>query len=134
MAQPQEALKQERSLGELFSELAGETGTLVRQEIALAQVEITNKASKVGVNIGSLAVGGAIGYAGLLAILAGVILGLANFMPAWLAALIVGVVVAAVAYFMISSALTKLKNTELTPTATVDSIKEDAKWLKNQVS
>jgi hypothetical protein len=130
----QEAVKQERSLGELFSELAGETGTLVRQEIALAQVEISQKATRVGTSVGSLAVGGAIGYAGLLAILAGVIIGLANFMPAWLAALIVGAVVAAVSYFMVTSALTKLKNTELKPTETVDSIKEDAKWLKNQVS
>jgi len=130
----QEAVKQEKSLGELFSELAGETGTLVRQEIALAQVELTKKASTVGTNVASIAVGGAVGYAALLAILAGVIMGLANFMPEWLAALIVGAVVAAVAYFMVSSALTKLRNTELTPTATVDSIKEDAKWLKNQVS
>ena len=129
-----QAVKQERSLGELFSELAGETGTLVRQEIALAQVEITKKASIVGTNVGSLAVGGAIGYAGLLAIIAGVIIGLANFMPAWLAAIIVGAVVAGISYFMVSSALTKLKTTELAPTETVDSIKEDAKWLKNQVS
>lgn len=126
--------KEERSLGDLFSELAGETGTLVRQEIALAQVEITKKASSIGVNVGSLAVGGAIGYAGFLAILAGVIIGLSYFIPAWIAAMFVGIVVAGVAYFLISSALTKLKNTELTPTDTVDSIKEDAKWLKNQVS
>jgi hypothetical protein len=130
----QQAVKQERSLGELFSELAGETGTLVRQEIALAQVEITKKASTVGTNVASLAVGGAVGYAAVLAILAGVIMGLANFMPAWVASLIVGAVVAAIAYFMVSSALNKLKNTDLTPTATVDSIKEDAQWLKNQVS
>jgi hypothetical protein len=46
----------------------------------------------------------------------------------------VGAVVAAVSYFMVTSALTKLKNTELKPTETVDSIKEDAKWLKNQLS
>jgi len=130
----QQALKQERSLGELFSELAGETGTLVRQEIALAQAEMTKKASTVGTNVASLAVGGAVGYAAVLAILAGIILGLANFMPAWVASLIVGAVVAGIAYFMVSSALSKLKNTELTPTATVDSIKEDAQWLKNQVS
>src|SRR6476620_1234810 len=130
----QQAVKQERSLGELFSELAGETGTLVRQEIALAQAEMTKKASTVGTNVASLAVGGAVGYAAVLAILAGIILGLANFMPAWVASLIVGAVVAGIAYFMVSSALSKLKNTELTPTATVDSIKEDAQWLKNQVS
>ncbi|MEP7212568.1 MAG: phage holin family protein [Acidobacteriota bacterium] len=130
----QGVVKQEQSLGELFSELAGETGTLVRQEIALAQVEITKKASTVGLNVASIALGGAVGYAAVLAILAGIIMGLANFMPAWIAALIVGAVVAAVAYFMVTAAINKLKNTELTPTETVDSIKEDAKWLKNQVS
>lgn len=130
----QEAVKQERSLGDLFSELAGETGTLVRQEIALAQAEMTKKASVVGINVASLAVGGAVGYAALLAIMAGIIMALAYFIPAWLAAFIVGAVVAGIAYFMVSTALTKLKNTELTPTETVDSIKEDAKWLKNQVS
>ena len=130
-----EAVKlQERSLGDLFSELAGETGTLVRQELALAQAEMTKKASRVGTNVGSLVVGGAIAYAGALALLAGVILGLAHFMPAWLAAILVGAVVGVIAFFMISSALTALKNTEFTPTETVESIKEDAQWLKNQVT
>ena len=57
MAQTQ-LQKDERSLGDLFSELAAETGTLVRQEVALAQVEITEKATAVGKNVGYLAVGG----------------------------------------------------------------------------
>ncbi len=135
MAQTQmQVNKDDRSLGDLFSELAAETGTLVRQEVALAQAELTTKATSVGKNVGFLAVGGAVGYAAMLAILAGIILALSYFMPAWVAAMVVGLVVGAVAFFMISSALENLKNTNLTPEETVDSIKEDAQWLKDQVS
>jgi hypothetical protein len=135
MAQTQMQLqKDERSLGELFSELAAETGTLVRQEVALAQAEVTAKATRVGKNVGYLAVGGAVGYAAMLSILAGVVLGLSYFMPAWIAAVLVGLLVGAVAFFVISSALEELKNTNLKPEESVESIKEDAQWLKNQVS
>jgi hypothetical protein len=133
MAQPV-VTKEERSLGDLFSELASETSTLVRQEVALAQTELTQKATKVGKNVGFLVVGGAVGYAALLAIIAAVIIGLANFIPAWASALIVGAVVGIVAYLLISSALTALKKTDLTPRETVETLKEDAQWLKNQVS
>jgi MFS family permease len=126
--------RDERSLGDLFSELAAETGTLIRHEVSLAQTEMTEKATIVGKNVGYLAVGGAVGYAAVLAILAGIILGLANFIPAWAAALIVGVVVGVVAYVLITSAIAELKKTELKPEESVESIKEDAKWLKNQVS
>ena len=133
MAQTQ-LQKDERSLGDLFSELAAETGTLVRQEVALAQVELTEKATRVGKNVGYLAVGGAIGYAALLALLASVIIGLSMLMPAWLAALLVGVVVGIAAFVLISSALSELRKTELTPAESVESIKEDAQWLKNQLS
>lgn len=126
--------KDERSLGELFSELAGETGTLVRQEVALAQTELTQKAVKVGKNVGFLVAGGAVGYAGFLAIIAGIILVLARFVAPWLAAIIVGAVIAVIAFFLISKALTALKNMDLTPKQTVESLKEDAQWLKNQAS
>lgn len=130
----QEILREERSLGDLFSELAGETSTLVRQEVALAQSELTEKATRVGKNVGFLVVGGAVGYAALLAVLAAVVIGLAAFVPAWLAALIVGLGVGAAAYMIISPALDALKKTDLTPRETVRSLKEDAQWLKNQMN
>jgi hypothetical protein len=133
MAQQQMA-KEDRSLGELFAELANETGTLVRQEVALAQAEVVHKATKVGKNVGSLVVGGAVGYAAALALIAGVIILLANFIPAWAAALLVGVVIGAIAYFMISAALTELKRVDPVPRNTVETIKEDARWLKKEVS
>jgi len=133
MAQ-QQLVKEDRSLGDLFSELAAETSTLVRQEVALAQTELTQKATSVGKNVGFLVVGGAVGYAALLAFLAAAIIGLTYFVPAWAAALIVGAVVGIVAFLLISSALKALKNTSLTPNQTVETLKEDAEWLKNQVS
>jgi len=118
-----------------FSELANETSTLVRQEVALAQTELTQKATKVGKNVGYLVVGGAVGYAALLAFIAALIIGLGNLLANyWLAALIIGIIVAVVAVVMILSALNSLKATGITPTQTVETIKEDAQWLKDQVS
>ena len=134
MAQQQMQLAQdERSIGDLFSQLAAETGTLVRQEVSLAQAELTTKATSVGKNVGFLAIGGAVGYAALLAILAGIIMALSYFIPAWLAAMVVGGAVGVAAFVLISSALAELKQTNLKPEETVESIKEDAKWLKKQV-
>jgi Putative Actinobacterial Holin-X, holin superfamily III len=133
MAQQQIA-KEEQSLGDLFSELASSTGTLVRQEVALAQAELTQKTISIGKNVGFLVVGGAVGYAGLLAIIAAAIIGLSYFISAWAAALLVGVIVGVVAFILISSALNALKKTNLMPRETVETLKEDAQWLKKQVN
>jgi hypothetical protein len=132
--QSQKMIKEERSLGDLFSELMSETSTLIRQEVALAQVEITDKATKAGKNVGYLVVGGAVGYAALLVLLAAGVAVLANFVPLWLSALIVAAVVGGAAYILINSALAELRKTDLAPHKTVESIKEDAKWLKDQVT
>ena len=125
---------EERPLGELFSDLVNETTTLVRNEVALARVELTQKATKVGRNVGSLVIGGAIGYASLLAFCAAAILVLSTVMPAWLAAVIVGAIVGAVAWMLISKAITTLRTMDLTPHETVESVKEDAQWIKDQIS
>ncbi len=86
--------KEDRSLGELFAEMAQETSTLVRQEVTLAKAEMSQKASRVGKHVGVLAAGGAVAYAGFLAIIAGAIYLLADIdvVPLWLAAFLVGIV------------------------------------------
>ena len=124
--------KEERSVGELLSELTRELSTLFRQEVALAKTEMSHKATKAGKDVGFLAVGGAIAYAGFLAILAGVVLALGLVLPWWLSALIVGVVVAAIGYFLIRKGQTALKQLDLTPQETVETLKEDKQWLKEQ--
>jgi fatty acid desaturase len=126
--------KDERSLGELFSDLARETSTLVRQEVQLAKTEMTQKATAVGKDVGFLAVGGAVAYAGLLALIATIIIILGTVgLPWWLASLIVGVVVAAVGYFLVQKGLTALKHENMAPQQTIQTLKEDRQWAKEQM-
>ncbi len=122
----------DRSLGELFSELSQETSTLVRQEVQLAKTEMSQKASRVGKDVGFLAVGGAVAYAGLLAIIAGVIFLLGLAIPLWLSALLVGIVVAIVGYFLVKKGLDALKQEDLAPRETINTLKEDKEWAKDQ--
>lgn len=126
--------REERSLGELFAELAQETSTLVRQEVALAKTEMSQKASKVGKDVGFLAAGGAVAYAGFLAILAGMVFLLNNVMPMWLAAVLVGLVVALVGYFLVRKGLDALKREDLAPRQTIETLKEDKEWIKDQTN
>lgn len=126
--------KGDRSLGELFADLAEQTGTLVRKEVELARVEMTQKATRVGKDIGFLAVGGAVAYAGLLALIATAVLGLgAAGIQLWLAALLVGLVVLGVGYLLIQRGISALKREELAPRQTIETLKEDKEWAKEQM-
>jgi hypothetical protein len=127
-------VKEERSVGELFTELANETGTLIRQEMALATTEMTGKLTRAGKNAGFIAAGGMVAFAAFLTLLAAIVAGLSYLMPVWLSALIVALVVGAVGFYLISSSIAALKRTSLAPNETVTTLKEDAKWLKRQVS
>jgi uncharacterized protein (UPF0264 family) len=127
-----QASKEDRSLGELFGDLTREISTLVRQEVNLAATELGDKATRVGKDIGYLAIGGAVAYAGFLALLAAVVIGLAGFMPWWLSALIVGAVVAGIGYFLIQRGIGELKRIDLAPRQTIGTLKEDVQWAKQQ--
>src|SRR5215212_10066205 len=122
-----------KPLGDLFSDLATEMSNLVRQEVALAKVEVAQKAKYVGRNVGYLVVGGAVAYAAMLAIIAAIILLLAKVLPDWGATLLVGVVVAGVGWLLIGKALLALQKTEVAPRQTVETLKEDAAWMKQQI-
>ena len=124
--------RDDRSLGELFSELSQETTTLIRQEVNLAKTEMSQKASRVGKNVGFMAAGGAVAYAGLLAIIAGVIALLGLVIPLWVSALLVGLVVAAIGYFLVKRGLDALKQEDLAPRQTIETLKEDKEWAKDQ--
>ena len=122
-----------RPLGDLFGDLATEMSNLVRQEVALAKVEVSQKVKHVGRNVGYLAIGGAVAYAAVLAIIAGIIMLLAKVVPHWGAALIVGAVVAGIGWLLIGKAMVALQQTDLTPRETVETLKEDATWMKQQI-
>jgi hypothetical protein len=124
----------DRSLGDLFGDLARDMGTLVSQEVTLARTEITETASRVGKDVAMLAVGGFVAYAGLLAIIAAVIVLIADRgVPLWLSALIVGAIVAGIGYVLVQRGITALKQQDLTPRQTIASLKEDTQWAKEQI-
>jgi len=126
--------KDNRSLGELFAELARESSTLVRQEIDLAKAELTGKATGAAKDIGLVAAGGFVAYAGFLGVLAAIVIALAAAgLPWWLSALLVGAVVIGAGYFLIQKGLSALKHEDLAPRQTIESIKDDTRWAKEQV-
>ena len=124
--------KDERSIGELFSELSRETTELFRQEVQLAKAEMSQKASRVGKNVGFLVVGGVVAYTGVLALVAAGIILLGQVIPYWLSAGIVGLVIALVGLFLVVKGANTLRQEDPVPQETVETLKEDSQWLKNQ--
>lgn len=114
-----------RSLGELFGDLAREVKTLVRQEVDLAKTEMSTKVSKIGKPAGMIAAGGALAYAGLLALVAGLVFLFDLWMPLWVSAFLVGLLVAGAGGFMAKTGLDDLKRVDLVPRETLETLKED---------
>jgi hypothetical protein len=128
-----EPRKDDKSLGELFSELSRDTAELVRKEVQLARTEMTARASKVGRHVIFIAIGGFIAYAGLLALVAALVIVLeAVGLTWWASALIVGIVVALAGYLFVQRGISGLQRDSLTPTETIETLKENAAWAKGQ--
>jgi hypothetical protein len=123
-----------RPVAALLSDLAGETSTLVRQEIALLKAELNEKLTRMGVGAVALAAGGVITFSGWLALLAAAILGLSHALAPWLSALIIGVVVIALGAGLALFGKSRLKADGLVPHRTLNSLREDEAWLRDQVS
>ena len=121
----------ERPLGELLKQLSQETATLVKQELDLAKAEVAETGKKAGLGAGLVGAAGIVGFLALGAFTATLILVLDTFLPAWVAALIVTIVYAAVAGVLGMRGKEKVK--EIAPPApqTVETVKEDIQWAKH---
>ena len=123
----------EQPIGELLKQLSQETTTLVRQELELAKAEMAEKGKKAGKGAGMFGGAGVVGFLALGALTAALILGLDTFMKAWLAALIVGLVYAAIAGVLALTGKKEVQQaTPPVPEQTVESVKEDVEWAKTQ--
>jgi hypothetical protein len=122
-----------RTLGELFKDLMAGTQLLISQEIRLAQLEIKESVKNAGVGAGLLAGAGAFGLVGLIAAACtlGALLNL--FLPVWASALIVTIVFFAIAGALGLLGRNRLKEANPTPEATIQTLKEDQEWLKQQI-
>jgi drug/metabolite transporter (DMT)-like permease len=123
------ARQDERSLGDLFAELSRETGVLVRKEVELATTEMTAKARIAGAHVATVAAGGALAHAGLLVLLAALVIGLSQLgIEPWISALIVAVLTIAVGYVLANKGLTNLRRTSMAPIQTIETLKETTTW------
>jgi drug/metabolite transporter (DMT)-like permease len=123
----------DRSLKDLFGDLTQSVTTLFRKEIELARAEISEKVSQAGVAAGAVAAGGILALAALMVLLQALVIALAELglAPA-LSALIVGGVVAIIAFALIYKGMNDLKASNLAPTRTVEALRRDAQMVKEQ--
>jgi len=122
-----------RSIGELVAELSRETGVLVRKEVELAKTEMTAKVRNASTHVATTAAGGALAHAGLLVMLAAIVIGLTQLgVPAWLSAALVGFATIGIGYLLVNTGLKALRGASVVPTHTLDSLKEDARWTRRQ--
>lgn len=123
----------ERSVGELLGTLSRETGNLLRQEFQLASTEMTAKASRAAHAGYFLAAGGAAVHLGVTALLAALVLGLAQLMAAWLAALIVGVVVVVAGYLVLRVGVQALRHIDPLPREALREMGADTNLIKESI-
>jgi hypothetical protein len=106
----------------LLGGLSRAVSSLVRAEMDLARVEITGKATEMGKDVGRLAAGGAVAYAGAFVLLQSLVRLLEAFLPRWLATFVVGAVTTGGAAYVVLQELQRLKESDLTPHRAVDSL------------
>jgi len=122
---------EDTSIGQLIGDISDDLSQLFRQEIELAKSEVREEAGKAGKAAGMLGGAGAAGYLSLLLLSFAVVYALANVMdPAW-AALIVAIIWGAIAAALYTTGTAKLRTVSPMPRQTIDTLKEDARWLKN---
>lgn len=121
----------DRSTAELMKQLANETTTLVRQEIELAKAEMGEKAKSAGIGAGMFGAAAGAALLALGAFTAFLILALDGALPAWLAALIVALVWAAVAGLLVFLGRQRVREAAPPkPEQTVESVREDVEVAK----
>lgn len=125
---------EDQSVGDLLGKVTTDLSALMRQEVALAKVELKEEAAKAGKAGGMLAGAGAVGYLVLVFLALALMFALDSVMPTGWAALITAAVLGLVAGVLFVLGRTRLKQVDPTPQQTVETLKEDVQWAKNRNS
>ena len=122
------------SVGELFSDVASDLSTLIRQEIELAKAELSEKGKQAGIGLGMFGGAGLLGLLAALTLTTCVVAALSTQMKVWIAALIVTVVYGAAAGVLALQGKNRVAEaTPPVPEQTVETVKEDVQWAKTQM-
>jgi uncharacterized membrane protein YqjE len=121
------------TVAELMKELSEQTTKLVRQELELAKLELSEKGKSAGIGAGMFGGAGVVGLYAVGALTACLILALATAVTGWLAALIIAAVYAGVAGVLALAGKSKLQQAgPPLPEQTTESVKEDVEWTKTR--
>ena len=129
MATPQ----MQRSFPEVLQDIVGNLQEIVRSEFRLAKTELKEEAAKAAKPAATFGVGLVFGFYGIGFLLLASVYGLSTVMAGWLAALLVGAILAIVAIALMSSSGKKLKHVNPTPDKTIQSLEENVQWAKHQI-
>lgn len=124
---------EERPVGEIIGELWESTEKLVRQELELALAELDRKVDRIKTDVVMATVGGSVMYAGVLSVVAAVVLLLSKAVDPWLAAMIVGLVVSGIGFALIQRGKKDLASADLKPEHTIRSVERSANTFKEAV-
>jgi uncharacterized membrane protein YqjE len=121
------------SIRELLGDVIDGTTRLVRQELRLAQAEATEKLHKAKVQMISLMAGLLLGFCALLILLQALVVSLALVIPAWLASVAVGLMLAVAAVALIKHGQSDLTAEKMKPKHTLRSVKKDKEMVMEKV-
>lgn len=122
-----------QGVGDLLRDLASDVGTLVRQEIELARMEVTSTATGVAKDGAWIAIGAGIAIVGGLVLVVALALGLGALLGSyWLGTLITGVLLLLLGGLFAWKGLRDFRRRELAPTRTVATLREDADWARRE--
>jgi hypothetical protein len=125
----------ERPIGEVAKELTSDLSLLMRQEIELAKAEMAQKGRTAAPGLGMFGGAGIVGLCAAGAITAFLVLVFSLFLPDWTAALIVGAVLAAIAYTLVRQGKERVAEAgKPVPEQTIETVKEDVEWAKTRAS
>jgi uncharacterized membrane protein YqjE len=124
---------QERSTGDLVKAVTEQVSVLMRDELKLAQLEVTGKARQAGKGMGMMGGGALIALYGVARLIACVIIAISHSLQAWLSALIIGVALLVVAAIVTAIGRNKMRQgTPPMPTEAVESVKTDVQEVRER--
>ena len=125
-------ISRDRSMAEILKDIIGNVQEIVRGEVRLAKHEVKAEAAKAWNSARMLMVGWILALFAAAYVLLGIVYALALAIPAWAAAGAVGIVLAIAAAASITAGLNRWKQVHPAPEKTIDTIKENVQWMKNQ--
>jgi len=124
--------RREPAIGELLSDLASQTSTLVRQEVKLARAEMMQKAREAARQVELIAAGAVLAVVSLVVLAATAVIALSAVMALWAAALVVGLIIAAVAWALVTKGVAALREIDPLPREALEAFDDTKTWARRQ--